>query len=198
MSLSLSVCSQSGPPICTSFWALFRAFKALKALRSNFNIFNASAVSRSTKPKIFHVCIAFRSLIKWSPKSVGVGSCPHFMWSIYRGGNFFLDEKSIDNVLEGQKCLVMCLFWGGCHQPNRNMVTKASRSTLEYCCPLWTPSIQQGYGNPTPVLCRSKTPIFDAFKFILSKFLDLIPDLIQLQLDKLTNIDYTPVGRSAI
>ena len=32
MPLSLSVCSQSGPPICTSFWAFFRAFKALRAL----------------------------------------------------------------------------------------------------------------------------------------------------------------------
>ena len=33
MSLSLSVCSQSGLPICTSFWAFFRAFKALRALK---------------------------------------------------------------------------------------------------------------------------------------------------------------------
>ena len=29
-----------------------------------------------------------------------------------------LDEKSIENGLEGQKFLVMCLFWGGCHHPN--------------------------------------------------------------------------------
>ena len=52
---------------------------------------------------------------------------PHFNWSIYRGGNFFffffepgvkLDEKSIENGLEGQKFLVVCLFWGGCHHPN--------------------------------------------------------------------------------
>ena len=48
-----------------------------------------------------------------------------------RGGNFFfsffllffepglkLDEKSIENGLEGQKFLVVCLFWGGCHHPN--------------------------------------------------------------------------------
>ena len=57
-----------------------------------------------------------------------VGSCriSHFNWSIYRGGNFFfflepgvkLDEKSIENGLEGQKFLVVCLFWGGCHHPN--------------------------------------------------------------------------------
>ena len=58
------------------------------------------------------------------PKSVGGGGggrgsgvggrIPHFNWSIYRGGNFFsfffflesglkLDEKSIENGLEGQK-----------------------------------------------------------------------------------------------
>ena len=47
---------------------------------------------------------------------------------MYRGGNFFfcfffgtgvkLDEKSIENGLEGQKFLVVCLFWGGCHHPN--------------------------------------------------------------------------------
>ena len=28
-----------------------------------------------------------------------------------------LDEKSIENGLEGQKFLVVCLFWGGCHHP---------------------------------------------------------------------------------
>ena len=29
-----------------------------------------------------------------------------------------LDENSIENGLEGQKFLVVCLFWGGCHHPN--------------------------------------------------------------------------------
>ena len=29
-----------------------------------------------------------------------------------------LDEKSIENGLEGQKFLVVCLFWGGCHHPH--------------------------------------------------------------------------------
>ena len=54
----------------------------------------------------------------------GEGRIPHFNWSIYRGGNFFfqpgvkLDEKSIENGLEGQKFLVVRLFWGGCHHPN--------------------------------------------------------------------------------
>ena len=72
------------------------------------------------------------------PKSVGGvgGRIPHFNWSIYRGGNFFfffffffffepgvkLDEKSIENGLEGQKFLVVCLFWGGCHHPNKGVL----------------------------------------------------------------------------
>ena len=30
-----------------------------------------------------------------------------------------LDEKSIENGLEGQKFLVVRLFWGGCHHPNK-------------------------------------------------------------------------------
>ena len=33
MPLSLSVFSQSGPPICTPIWAFFRAFKAFRALK---------------------------------------------------------------------------------------------------------------------------------------------------------------------
>ena len=32
-----------------------------------------------------------------------------------------LDEKSIENGLEGQKFLVVCLFWGGCHHPNQSL-----------------------------------------------------------------------------
>ena len=57
------------------------------------------------------------------------GGCHH----PNRGGNFFffffffepgvkLDEKSIENGLEGQKFLVVCLFWGGCHHPNRESI----------------------------------------------------------------------------
>ena len=29
-----------------------------------------------------------------------------------------LDDESIENGLEVQKFLVVCLFWGGCHHPN--------------------------------------------------------------------------------
>ena len=34
-----------------------------------------------------------------------------------------VDEKSIENGLEGQKFLVVCLFWGGCHHPNIGVAT---------------------------------------------------------------------------
>ena len=48
--------------------------------------------------------------------------------TVYRGGNFFfffliksglkLDEKSIENGLEGQKCSGGCLFWGWSPPPS--------------------------------------------------------------------------------
>ena len=34
-----------------------------------------------------------------------------------------MDEKSIENGHEGQKFLVVCLFWGGCHHPNIGVAT---------------------------------------------------------------------------
>ena len=67
------------------------------------------------------------------PKSVGGGRggwgggrvVYHTSTGLYIGvATFFLfepglklDEKSIENGLEGQKFLVVCLFWGGCHHP---------------------------------------------------------------------------------
>ena len=77
MSLSLSVCSQSGPPICTLFWAFFRAFKALRALLGPqikfYTYFNASAVSRPTKPEIFMSLSLSVLSQSGPPKSVGGG-----------------------------------------------------------------------------------------------------------------------------
>ena len=53
----------------------------------------------------------------------GGGRIPHFNFFFFFFFFFFvsglkLDEKSIENGLEGQKFLVVCLFWGGCHHPN--------------------------------------------------------------------------------
>ena len=57
--------------------------------------FNASAVSRPTKPEIFMSLSLSVFSQSGPPKSVGGGGgrgggrIPHFNWSIYRGGNFF-------------------------------------------------------------------------------------------------------------
>ena len=134
MPLSLSVFSQSGPPICTPIWAFFRAFKALRALKGPLIKFSHILMHRPYRD-ILYLKFSCLYLFPFSHKVVpqkasgggGVGGVggriPHFNWSIYRGGNFFffffffesrlkLDEKSIENGLEGQKCSVGGLFWG--------------------------------------------------------------------------------------
>ena len=130
MPLSLSVFSQSGPPICTPIWAFFRAFKALRALKGPLIKFSHISMHRPYRD-ILYLKFSCLYLFPFSHKVVpqkasggsGGGRIPHFNWSIYRGGNFFfffffsesglkLDEKSIENGLEGQKCSVGGLFWG--------------------------------------------------------------------------------------
>ena len=135
MSLSISVFSQSGPPICTPIWAFFRAFKALRALKGPQIKFSPILMHRPYRD-LLNLKFLWLYLFPFSHKVVPQkgsggsggggrvgGRLPHFNWSIYRGGNFFfffsffepglkLDEKSIENGLEGQKCSVRCLFWG--------------------------------------------------------------------------------------
>ena len=136
MPLSLSVFSQSGPPICTQIWAFFRAFKALRALKGPPIKFSHILMHRPYQD-ILNLKFSCLYLFPFSHKVVpqkasgegrvgggsGEGRIPHFNWSIYRGGNFFffffffeiglkLDEKSIENGLESQKCSVGGLFWG--------------------------------------------------------------------------------------
>ena len=48
---------------------------------------------------------------------IGVATFFFFFFFFFEPG-VKLDEKSIENGLEGQKFLVVCLFWGGCHHPN--------------------------------------------------------------------------------
>ena len=61
-------------------------------------------------------------------RGVGGGVVYHTSTGQYIGvATFFvsglkLDEKLIENGLEGQKFLVVCLFWGGCHHPNHYLV----------------------------------------------------------------------------
>ena len=48
-----------------------------------------------------------------------IGVATFFFFFFFFEPGVKLDEKSIENGLEGQKFLVVCLFWGGCHHPNR-------------------------------------------------------------------------------
>ena len=47
-----------------------------------------------------------------------IGVATFFFFFFFFLSGLKLDEKSIENGLEGQKFLVVCLFWGGCHHPN--------------------------------------------------------------------------------
>ena len=135
MSLSLSVLSQSGPPICTSFWAFLRALKAFRALKGPQIKFSHISMHRPCRDlQNYRALFSCLYLFPFSHKVVpqkasgwGSGRIPHSMWLIHKSGNFFflffesrvkLDEKSIENGLEVQKFLVVRLFWGGCHHPN--------------------------------------------------------------------------------
>ena len=96
MPLSLSVFSQSGPPICTPIWAFFRAFKALKALKGPQIKFSPILMHRPYRDLLNLKCSCLY-LFPFSHKVVpqkasggsGVGGggrggrIPHFNWSIY-------------------------------------------------------------------------------------------------------------------
>ena len=86
-------------------------------------------MSISTKPEIF--MSLSHSVLSQSgpPKSVGSGVGSGVVYHISTGqyigvATLFLetgvklDEESIENGLEVQKFLVVCLFWDGCHHPN--------------------------------------------------------------------------------
>ena len=75
-----------------------------------FTYFNASAVSRSTKPEIFMSLPLYVLSQSGPPKSVGGGGGGRGEGRILTGVK--LDEKSIENGLEGQKFLVVYTFLG--------------------------------------------------------------------------------------
>ena len=90
MPLSLSVFSQSGPPICTPIWAFFRAFKALRALKGPLIKFSHILMHRPYRD-ILNLKFSCLYLFPFSHKVVpqkasggsGGGRIPHFNWSIY-------------------------------------------------------------------------------------------------------------------
>ena len=98
MPLSLSICSQSGPPICTSFWAFFRAFKALRALKGPQIKFSHILMHRPYRDNILNLKFSCLYLFPFSHKVVpqkasgrggggGGGRIPHFNWVIYLSQN---------------------------------------------------------------------------------------------------------------
>ena len=128
-----------------------------------FTYFNASAVSRPTKPEIFMSLSLSVFSQSGPPKSVGgggrggrggvvyhtstgqyIGVATFFFFFFFFVSGLKLDEKSIENGLEGQKFLVVCLFWGGCHHPNNwgcawiicqpKMTTAISCQGSNLCC----------------------------------------------------------------
>ena len=54
-----------------------------------------------------------------------IGVAAFFFFSF--GTGLKLDEKSIENGLEGQKLFVVRLYWGGCHHPNVTTVFNISK-----------------------------------------------------------------------
>ena len=97
MPLSLSVFSQSGPPICTPIWAFFRAFKALRALKGPLIKFSHILMHRPYRD-ILNLKFSCLYLFPFSHKVVpqkasggggrgGGGRIPHFNWSIYLSQN---------------------------------------------------------------------------------------------------------------
>ena len=91
MPLSLSVFSQSGPPICTPIWAFFRAFKAFKALKGPQIKFSPILMHRPYRD-LLNLKFSCLYLFPFSHKVVpqkasgrgsgGGGRIPHFNWSI--------------------------------------------------------------------------------------------------------------------
>ena len=101
MPLSLSVFSQSGPPICTPIWAFFRAFKAFKALKGPQIKFSPILMHRPYRD-LLNLKFSCLYLFPFSHKVVpqkasggsgegrgggGGGRIPHFNWSIYLSQN---------------------------------------------------------------------------------------------------------------
>ena len=96
MPLSLSVFSQSGPPICTPIWAFFRAFKALRALKGPLIKFSHILMHRPYRDILylkFSCLYLFPFSHKVVPQKASGGSggrgghIPHFNWSIYLSQN---------------------------------------------------------------------------------------------------------------
>ena len=142
MPLSLSVFSQSGPPICTPIWAFFRAFKAFRALKSPLIKFSHILMHRPYRD-ILYLKFSCLYLFPFSHKVVpqkasggsGGGVVYHTSIGQYKGWQLFffsfffesglkLDENRLRMVSKVRNVRLGSFLGGGCHHPNNYLQNK--------------------------------------------------------------------------
>ena len=113
--LFLSVCSESCPTVCTSFWAL-KALRALTGPQIKFSdrILHRQCRDQQILKSQFSCLYLFPFSHKAVPKkALGWVRGRVVYHTLFFGPGLKLDGKSMKNGLEGQKCLVIkCLFLG--------------------------------------------------------------------------------------
>ena len=117
MPLSLSVFSQSGPPICTPIWAFFRAFKALRALKGPQIKFSHILMHRPYRD-ILYLKFSCLYLFPFSHKVV-----PQKASGGGRGGRggvvYHTSTGQYIGVVSKVRNVRLGVFsGGGCHHPN--------------------------------------------------------------------------------
>ena len=98
-----------------------------------------------------------------------------------------MDEKSIENGLEGQKFLVVCLFWGGCHHPNHNQNSKAPVLKNK-------PHISPTACAPAEQTVEGRVVIEVEVRVVVSRFLVLINSVTEPALASWTSLVFRSVN----
>ena len=140
MPLSLSVFSQSGPPICTPIWAFFRAFKALRALKGPLIKFSHILMHRPYRD-ILYLKFSCLYLFPFSHKVVpqkasggGRGGGGRVVYHTSTGQYigvatfffFFLNwtKNRLRMVSKVRNVRLGVFSGGGCHHPNLSQNAK--------------------------------------------------------------------------
>ena len=123
MLLSPSVCSESGPPIFTSFLAFFRAFLGPQIKFSHILMHRPCRDLQNLKFSCLYL-ISFSHKVVPQKASCrggggggesrggrGWGRVPHFYWSIYKGGHFFWTRNRLRMVSKVRN-FWLCVFSG--------------------------------------------------------------------------------------
>ena len=80
-----------------------------------------SVLSQSGPPKSVGGVVGGGGVVYHTSTGQYIGVATFFFFFFFSVSGLKLDEKSIENGLEGQKFLVVCLFWGGCHHPKTQL-----------------------------------------------------------------------------